>query len=142
MAKQQNTPRETPKADPIVEAQKAFDAAESKFNAVNGSEEFSAEEKEAVRVEYEDAKKTLDAVKSLGLQAPAKPSSETRTLKTISCRWAHGRYPKLGLKFTNGIAVVNMEQYEAAKASTLWNREIFDGVKAANAGGSVKVTQS
>lgn len=133
---------EQQKADPLVEAQKAYDAAKLKSDAVNGSEDFSAEEREAVRVELEDAEKMLAAVKELGLDAPAKPSSESRKLYTLSCLWAQGRYPKLGLKFTNGIAVVTPEQHDLAKASTLWNREIFDGPGSANAGGSVKVTQS
>ena len=130
------------KADPLAEASKVFETAKEKFDAVSASDDFSAEEKESVKVELNDAEKMLNAVKELGLEPPAKPSSETRKFYTLSCTWAHGRYPKLGLKFTNGIAVVNPEQYELAKSSSLWNREIFDGTSRANSGQAVKVVKS
>lgn len=129
------------KVDPLAEAQKKYDEAKLKSEEVLTSEEFSPEEKAAVKAEVDDAEKLLSAIVELNLEAPAKPSSETRKYFTISCLWAHGRYPKLGLKFTNGIAVVNTEQYELAKESKLWGREIFDGVRNANSGSSVKVVK-
>lgn len=140
MAKNQNQKSEV-KVDPLAEAQKKVDEALLKSEEVLTSGEYSEEEKLAVKVELDDANKLLGAVKDLGLEPPVKPSSETRKFFTLSCQWSQGRYPKLGLKFTNGIAVVGPEQFEAAKASTFWNREIFEGTKRANSGSSVKVVK-
>lgn len=132
---------EETKVDPLAESQKAFDLAKEKFDDITTSPDSTQEEKDAVKAEFDEAKQLHEAIKSLQLAPPSAPSSETRKYFTISCLWAHGRYPKLNLKFTNGIAVVNAEQYAAAKESKLWNREIFDGAGHAHAGSGVKVVK-
>lgn len=129
------------KPNPLAEAQKQFDAAQQKFDDITTSPDSTQEEKDAVKAELDDAAKLLDGVKTLGLTPPTPPSSETRKYHTLSCIYSMGRYPKLGLKFTNGILVASPDQYEAAKNSPLWNRDFADGTRLARGASHVKVVK-
>lgn len=113
----------------LEEAKDLLADAQQKFDAVMAKEDTTDDERAAVKAELEGAKKMVEEIEATLAPQPAKPNSQDREFHTISCVYANGQYPKLGIKFRNHIAVVNNDQLAAAKASRLWNRDIFAGVK-------------